>query len=145
MKKIIILLTIFFLLTNCTPKQTQNQVCFENNCYKVELAQTKQEQAKGLMYIEHLDQDAGMLFIFNKQSPHYFWMKNTKIPLDIIWINEKNQVIYINKNTPPCKQDPCPTYGIDTPVKFVLEINAGEADKIGLKKGDDIEIYFQDN
>ena len=74
-------------------------ICFKEYCFSVELATTDQERARGLMYREAVNNNSGMLFIFNQPDRHSFWMKNTLIPLDIIWLNDNKQVVFINKNT----------------------------------------------
>jgi uncharacterized membrane protein (UPF0127 family) len=97
--------------------------------YHLELARTPEEQALGLMYRESLPDRTGMLFVFDAPEPHHFWMKNTMIPLDMIWMDEAGKVIYVSANTPPCKADPCATYGPDGPARQVLEIAGGMAVK----------------
>lgn len=98
--------------------------------YKVELAQTPEEQARGLMFRESLPEKTGMLFLFPDKGPHRFWMKNTMIPLDMIWMDEKGTVLFVSANTPPCVADPCPTYGpTDASASSVLEIAGGLAAK----------------
>ena len=116
----------------------KNQVCLENQCFDVELAMTAQERAIGLMYKEHLDLDKGMLFVFSNSARHSFWMKNTLIPLDIIWINKNQEVVYISKNTQPCKSISCPVIRSDQEALYVLEINAGLINQIGLSTGDKV-------
>jgi hypothetical protein len=95
--------------------------------YAVELARTPEEQAQGLMYRESLAPRAGMIFLFRDAAPHQFWMKNTMIPLDMIWMDDAGKVLFVSADTPPCKADPCPTYGPDSPAKQVLEIAGGKA------------------
>ena len=114
----------------------KNQVCFENQCFQVELALTQQEQAKGLMFREKLDENKGMLFVFKEEAVYPFWMRNTLIPLDIIWLNYEKEVVFISKNTQPCPSDLCPSINPEKTAKYVLELNAGTADKIGLQPGD---------
>lgn len=111
--------------------------------YSLELALTPEDQAEGLMYRENLPEKTGMLFLFAEKSPHHFWMKNTMIPLDMIWLDEAGRVVYIYANTPPCKADPCPTYGPDTDVRRVLEIAGGMAEKEGVRVGTTVEILGQ--
>ena len=103
--------------------------------YAVELALTPEDQANGLMFRESLPEKTGMLFVFPEPSPHHFWMKNTMIPLDMIWLDEAGKVLFVSANTPPCKADPCPTYGPDGPAFRVLEIAGGLAEKEGVKVG----------
>ncbi len=82
---IIIALLLNYQLTK------QSETCFKNYCFKVELAKTPEERSRGLMSIKSLASDKGMLFIFEKEGIFPFWMKNTLIPLDIIWINEEEK------------------------------------------------------
>mgnify|MGYP001593669555 FL=1 len=118
----------------------QNQVCFGKHCFFVELARTSAEREKGLMFASQLDKNSGMLFIFDKEDIHPFWMKNTLIPLDIIWIGSNNKVVFISKNTQSCKSLICPAINPGSKAKYVLEINAGMVEEIGLKIGDTAEL-----
>lgn len=97
--------------------------------YRVEVARTPEEQAQGLMYRESLAPRAGMLFLFGEPAVHKFWMKNTMIPLDMIWMDGTGKVVFVSANTPPCQADPCPSYGPDAPIASVLEIAGGMAAK----------------
>jgi uncharacterized membrane protein (UPF0127 family) len=109
--------------------------------YRLELATIPEDQAQGLMYRENLPDRTGMLFVFaGEPNRHHFWMKNTMIPLDIVWLNETGQVIFVSAETPPCKADPCPTYGPDVPVRRVLELAGGLAAKEGVVVGSVIEL-----
>lgn len=108
--------------------------------YKVELARTPEEQVQGLMYRESLPERSGMLFLFTDAAAHKFWMKNTKIPLDIIWLDGSGNVVFVSADTPPCRADPCPTYGPDVPVATVLELAGGMAAKEKVTVGSRIEI-----
>ncbi len=95
--------------------------------YSVDVARTPEEISQGLMYRESLPPRTGMIFLFSDSSPRHFWMKNTMIPLDIIWMDREGRVLFISANTPPCRSDPCPTYGPDRPAAVVLEIAGGTA------------------
>jgi uncharacterized protein len=108
--------------------------------YRVELALTPEAHAQGLMYRESLPARTGMVFRFSDGGPHRFWMKNTMIPLDMIWLDAEGRVLFISANTPPCKADPCPNYGPETPVSTVLEIAGGLAEKEGVKVGSRIRL-----
>ena len=108
--------------------------------YRLELALTPEDQAQGLMYRENLPERTGMLFVFPEDAPHHFWMKNTMIPLDMIWMDDAGRVLFVSADTPPCKADPCPTYGPDSPAKQVLEIAGGKAREEGVKVGSDLKI-----
>ena len=120
----------------------QGRVCFKDNCFNVELALTPQDKNQGLMFRESLELDKGMLFIYEKSGKYSFWMKNVLFPLDIIWIDENKEVVFISENILPCKSDPCPSVKPDKEAKYVLEINGGLSEKIGLAVGDRLEISF---
>ena len=109
---------------------------------QVELADTMKKRAEGLMYREYLAKDRGMLFTFDQAQPWTFWMKNTKIPLDIIWMNEKKQIIHIAQNVPICTRtdDGCPQYQPNDPAMYVLELGGGEAERLKLEKGSKLQF-----
>lgn len=109
--------------------------------YRVEVARTAEEMAQGLMYRESLADRTGMLFLFPyDDDSHKFWMKNTLIPLDIIWLDKDGKVLFISANTPPCKADPCPNYGPDFAIANVLEIAGGMAEKENVTVGSTIRL-----
>jgi len=126
-------------LTNQNADSTP-KVCFNNYCFRVELAKTDEARARGLMYRQNLPADQGMLFIFEKQDRYSFWMKNTLIPLDMIWINQDLKVVFISPNNAPCAAEFCPTIDAPSPAKYVLELNAGTSEKINLKIGDQVSF-----
>ena len=97
--------------------------------YRVEIASNPESRAQGLMFRESLAAGRGMLFLFPHPSVESFWMKNCNFPIDIVWMDASRKVIYVNAHTPPCKDDPCPTYGPKTESQFVLEIGDGAAAK----------------
>jgi uncharacterized protein len=109
--------------------------------YSIEIARTPEEQAQGLMFRESLPERTGMLFPFADQGVHKFWMKNTMIPLDIIWLDGAGRVVFVSADTPPCKADPCPNYGPDLPAESVLEIAGGMAAKEKVTVGSRIDIH----
>lgn len=76
-----------------------------------------------------------MLFLFTDAAPHRFWMKNTMIPLDMIWMDGAGRVLFVSAHTPPCKADPCPSYGPQIAAASVLEIGGGMAAKERVKVG----------
>jgi uncharacterized membrane protein (UPF0127 family) len=115
-----------------------SKVCFGAKCFYVELAVTSEEISRGLMFREHLDPDKGMLFIYKDEGVHYFWMKNTLIPLDMLWINGNKEVVFISKDVQPCETSQCPLISPGQKVQYVLELNGGTSDKIGLTIGDKI-------
>lgn len=123
-------------------REKQNRVCFKNYCFYIELALTPEERSNGLMFRESLDFTKGMLFVFEKEGKYPFWMKNTLIPLDIIWINENKEVVFISENTQLCKEYYCPIIEPTKNAKYVLEINGGISKRIGLVVGDKISIEY---
>lgn len=105
----------------------------------LEVARTPSEQAMGLMYRKSLPANRGMLFPFEPPQPVNFWMKNTVIPLDMVFV--RNGVVKaIAANVPPCTSDPCPSYGPGTTVDQVIELRGGRAAELGLKVGDRVTI-----
>jgi uncharacterized membrane protein (UPF0127 family) len=106
----------------------------------VEIADSPNERAKGLMFREKLDEDKGMLFIFENEDHRSFWMKNTYIPLDILWIDSKEKIVHIEKEVPPCETEKCPPYTSDAKAKYVLEVNSGWAEKNNVKIGDAVRF-----
>lgn len=110
----------------------------------VELATTPQEWETGLMNRTSLANDSGMLFVFDQQKPLYFWMKDTLIPLDMVFVSSAGVVVNIAHDAPPCKADPCPIYRSGAPALYVVEANGGYAEKIGLKIGDSVGLPSND-
>lgn len=108
--------------------------------FDVEIASTAAQHRKGLMYRKNLPKNQGMLFIFEKERPLSFWMKNTLIPLDIIFISKDKKVVSIAFNALPCQKDPCPSYYSYKPAQYVVEINGGLAEKFGIKKGAEVKF-----
>jgi uncharacterized membrane protein (UPF0127 family) len=103
--------------------------------FNVEIADTPAATTKGLMYRDALAPDAGMLFDFKESRPVSFWMKNTLIPLDMVFIREDGTVANVHVNARPLDLTGIPS---DGPVRFVLEIAGGRSVEIGLKAGDTI-------
>ncbi len=102
---------------------------------ELELAVTPQEVADGLMYRPSLPENRGMLFIFGADRYPSFWMKNTLIPLDLIFLDSAGSVVDVIANVPPCAGDPCPTYSPKYPARAVLELAAGTAAGHGIEAG----------
>jgi uncharacterized protein len=123
---------------NNSGNESLSKACFGAECFYVELAVTPEERARGLMFREYLAPDRGMLFIYPDEGVHYFWMKNTLIPLDMVWINGNREVISISKDAQPCQTSQCPSIGPGQKVQYVLELNGGTSDEIGLAIGDKI-------
>ena len=108
--------------------------------FGVEIADTTEKQALGLMFRDSMPDDQGMLFIFPNEAPRSFWMKNTRIPLDIMYFDKELKMVSISANTPPCKISRCPSYPSKGPAMYVFELNAGAAKKLGVGEGDKLTL-----
>jgi uncharacterized protein len=103
--------------------------------FRVEVAETPGERSKGLMYRKHMPADQGMLFDFHEEIPIMMWMKNTYIPLDMVFVSRTGTVTAIAADTVPLSEA---TISSEGPAYAVIELNAGAASKIGLKLGDEV-------
>jgi len=115
--------------------------------FKVQVADTMPTRTKGLMFRQEMPEDEGMIFLFDDEHTLSFWMLNTLIPLDIIYIGKDWKVVSIQKNVPPCKSevsklrsDPCDTYPSKGNAQYVLEINGGLSDKLGIQEGATVQL-----
>lgn len=108
--------------------------------FYVELAADNTSRSRGLMLREELAKDRGMFFVFPNERVQLFWMKNTRIPLDIIYLDNQFRVVSMALDAQPCKSDPCLVYSSHVPVRYVLEINAGIASSLTLQLGDVIHL-----
>lgn len=109
--------------------------------YAVEVARTEPDRERGLMFRDALPAGHGMLFIHPRQELQAYWMKNTRIPLDILYFDEAHRLVSQQRDVPPCSLgDACPPYPSDAPARYVLELNAGEAARLGLHNGDALRV-----
>ncbi|MDD2823098.1 MAG: DUF192 domain-containing protein [Candidatus Daviesbacteria bacterium] len=114
-----------------------------NNILNIEIADNTEERAKGLSGREKLASDSGMLFVFSESQKYRFWMKDMKIPLDIIFINEGGVVDLLKNIVPPGanqKDSDLPILSPITPVDMVLEVSSGYIDSHGIKVGDSVTL-----
>lgn len=104
---------------------------------QAELADTSEERARGLMFRPTLETNRGMLFVFAEAQQWSFWMKNTRIPLDIIWMDQKKKIVHIARRVPICSRtdDGCPQYQPNENALYVLELAAGSAEVFNLDRG----------
>jgi uncharacterized membrane protein (UPF0127 family) len=102
---------------------------------RVDLAIDDQERVLGLMFRDSLPPDQGMLFIFPQDDRYPFWMKNTFIALDLVWLDQGGRVVEVKTDVQPCRTDPCPSYTPSVKGRAVLEVNAGFAKKHGIAAG----------
>ena len=109
--------------------------------YAVEVADDDAERARGLMFRDVLAEGHGMFFIHERTAPLAYWMKNTRIPLDILYFDESLRLVSQQRDVPPCSGgDACPAYPSDAPARYVLELNAGEAARIGASDGSVLQL-----
>ena len=146
---LVILLSLLLLLPR---DNSLSRACFKEECFEVEIADSPDEQERGLMFYESLKKNKGMLFVFEEEGDYPFWMMNTLIPLDIIWINSSREIVFISENAQPCPPLPEATDGQSKEVcepidpkqnaKYVLEINGGLVGEKNIKVGDKLSIIW---
>lgn len=132
-----LVLLIVVFLSGCT----HSFVIINEEKISVEIADTPEEMALGLMHRDSLCEDCGMIFLFQDEAKHSFWMKNTLIPLDIIFIN-KDMIIADILPAEPCATEECDTYTPREEALYVLEINKGFSEKKGIVIGQKISFYL---
>ena len=143
MANIIMLFFLMFVFpqAGCSSRQAGDQVCFKDYCFNVEIADNNIDRMRGLQLRESLPDNMGMLFIFPESRIYSFWMKDTLIPLDIIWIDYDRRIVHIEHNVEPCRSPlKCPSYTPPKKALYVLEINAGKAEELGMLEGMSLDI-----
>jgi uncharacterized membrane protein (UPF0127 family) len=123
MRKLFIIFICSVFLVGCKNSISENYIKIGNQKFIVEVAEDSETRAQGLMFREKLEVNHGMLFVFEQEKFHRFWMKNTSIPLDIVWISSDRKVVDV-QTVAPCKTPTCPSYVPQGMAKYVLEINA---------------------
>lgn len=129
-----VLLTTTGLFTACASGPHWVELAGER--FEVEIAATDRARARGLMFRDVLADGHGMLFIHEREEPQAYWMKNTRIPLDILYFDASFNLVSQQRDVPPCHSDVrCPAYPSTGPALYVLELNAGEAARLQLRDG----------
>ena len=128
--------------TTASKAPTAYRVTVGNVTVYAEAADTFAEREMGLMNRTYLNEDAGMLFIFQTQQQQGFWMKNMRFPLDVVFITADKHVLEIYASVPPCTSDPCALYTSSAPIQYALEVNAGFAARNGIASGDPVVIVL---
>ncbi|MCB9358721.1 DUF192 domain-containing protein [Candidatus Woesearchaeota archaeon] len=133
------LLVFSLLLIACSQSP---QACVNDKCFDVDIADEPEEHTKGLQGRDELGYNSGMLFIYNETRLRGYWMKDTKIPLDIIWIDENMKIVYHYENAEPCLKSGCVAYYPPNSAnsRYALEINGGMFKKYGFKDGDEVVL-----
>ena len=103
--------------------------------FNIEVAETEAQMEQGLMYRRHLAPDAGMLFIYQRPTIAMFWMKNTLIPLDMLFVDAHGRIVNIHRNAAPQSLAIIRSHA---PVRAVVELNGGTAARLGIKPGDEV-------
>jgi uncharacterized membrane protein (UPF0127 family) len=119
---------------------TEPSVTLHGKRFSTEFATDDASRELGLMNRTSLAADHSMLFIFTDEQPRAFWMKNTLIPLDILYFDKARKLVSMQLNAQPCKADPCAIYPSDGAARYVLELPAGTAGKLGLKLGEPLTV-----
>ncbi|MDO5611549.1 MAG: DUF192 domain-containing protein [Pseudomonadota bacterium] len=128
-------LSLLLPLTGCAGDRGQ-WVELAGKKYTVEVAADDASRARGLMFRDSMPADHGMIFIHDRQEPLAYWMKNTRIALDILYFDESRTLVSQRRDVPPCSLgDRCPPYPSDAPARYVLELNAGKAAEMKLENG----------
>src|SRR5687767_449649 len=113
----------------CATAASEAWVELKGQRFSVEVANDDTERARGLMFRDELAADRGMIFVHDAEEPQAYWMKNTKIPLDIFYFDSARKLVSVQERVPPCSLgDGCPPFPSDGPAKYVLELNAGAAE-----------------
>ncbi|MBU3918854.1 DUF192 domain-containing protein [Patescibacteria group bacterium] len=130
-KSIIAIVMVLSLLVLFTMKQSKD-LCFKDKCFEVEIADTFEARTQGLMFRQDLKQGKAMLFVFQKEGVYSFHMRNVNFPLDIVWLNENKEIVFIKTNALPEEEGISP----DKEAKYVIEFNAGVIKSLGAGIGD---------
>lgn len=125
------------LATGCASAGNGSWVELKGTRFSVEVADDDAERQRGLMFRDELASDHGMIFVHDSEEPQAYWMKNTRIPLDILFFDHARKLVSAQRDVPPCSLgDRCPPFASEGPALYVLELNAGTAEKLGVKPGD---------
>ncbi|MFH0927130.1 MAG: DUF192 domain-containing protein [Candidatus Micrarchaeota archaeon] len=130
---------LLFLLLGCTQQPNFTKITFEGSSLQLsaQIANTSASRQRGLMFQNSLAQNGAMLFEYQEEQPLHFWMANTKIPLDIIFLGKNKKIIGIQQMQPCEKEDTslCQIYNSKAPAKYAIELNQNLSQKYGLKIG----------
>jgi uncharacterized membrane protein (UPF0127 family) len=137
---ILVIALIAFILFS--PTYSATEVCFNApagseaaECIRADVVDDELSRELGLSGRSSLSEDAGMLFVFEKESRYGFWMKGMLIPLDIIWLNKDKRVIFVERDLPPCTDSYCPGHGPQTTSLYVIEVAANYTIRHNISNG----------
>ena len=144
MKKTLLLSLTVLFLTSCSSAPSMPTASFQTKTgtvpLSIEIADDPSERETGLMYREMMPENQGMFFVFDSEVSLTFWMKNTLIPLDMVFLDSAKKVVHIARDVQPCQADPCPLTSSRSAAKYVIETNAGWTAKNGVSQGDRVEF-----
>jgi len=141
MKNIILLVILFVIISvNLLSGAGFITILIADEEFVVEIAETDQEKALGLMHRKEIPDNFGMLFIYPGEDFRGMWMKNTLVSLDLIFLNSQKEIVEIFNNVPPCVKDPCKSYISGEKAKYVLELKGNRSKELNLNEGD--RIFF---
>lgn len=128
------------LLPGCATTTSEDWVELRGQRFIVEIADDDASRTRGLMFRDDLPRDRGMLFIFEREQPLAFWMRNTYIPLDILYFDNQRRLVSMAQRVPPCRSGQCPNYPSARPARYTLELASGRAAELGVKAGDELRF-----
>jgi uncharacterized membrane protein (UPF0127 family) len=129
------------LTTACASAGGDAWVELKGKRFNVEIADQEAERQRGLMFRDEMPAENGMIFIHEELAPQAYWMKNTKIPLDILYFDDSLRLVSAQQRVPPCSMgDRCPPFPSEGPARYVLELNAGLVEELGVKPGDELKL-----
>jgi uncharacterized protein len=131
-------LIVLMMMVSCAACSAGPSVEIAGKRFTVEVADTQEKQALGLMYRDELADDRGMVFLFPSEAPRSFWMKNCRISLDILYFDKDLKMVSSALSAPPCRTQSCPSYPSKAPAMYVLELRAGMATELGIAVGDSL-------
>lgn len=139
MSRSLALCVAFCLTSGCASADGGSWVELRGKRFVVEVADDDAERERGLMFRDQMAADHGMIFIHDNEAPLAYWMKNTKIPLDILYFDSTRRLVSAQQRVPPCSLgDRCPPFPSEGPALYVLELNAGIAESLGVEPGDEL-------
>jgi len=144
---VLILFLSAFMVSSCGLHHvsSKDKMCFNRHCIDVEIVWRKKDMLRGLQFRDSLAENSGMLFVFRRSARHSFWMKDTYIPLDIIWLDKAGRVVSIARNVPPCKKQTCPSYEPSADALYVLEVKAGTVSRLGIRVQDEAVLKLNNS
>ena len=139
--RVLLLSLSLCVLSACATASNGAWVELKGKRFTVEVADDAAERERGLMFRDELAADTGMIFIHDNEQPLAYWMKNTHIPLDILYFDHARKLVSVQQRVPPCSLgDRCPPFASEGPALYVLELNAGVAESLGVRAGDQLVL-----